>query len=971
MKQILLLLLVNLPLLVYSQFQEGFDGPDITSKNVWQGDLSDFIINEDGWLELVGDSVKSSSKLQVSLAFSDTMVWQFDVKMDFIPSNYNHIRFNLLTDRLSVVGIDETYYVQIGSNNKTISLRRLRETESTPKRYIEQELDILKTNNVKLRVKVTLENSKKWTLYVQEAGKSFFSSIGTFEQKLQSKQLEYIKSGFDFHYSQKKRGHYIDNIEVSSQIIPHEEPNIPTESEVQFVDIEAINYTGAKLNFSAPIDINNANFYAEGEGFESKEIINRKKLYNENSVIIDFPHELALNTPYTFYWEGIVDQLGLPVKDGNVSVKLVNDESGGEEETPETPEEQPEAPIESYPEKAIRINEVMADPKGLTALPETEYIELYNTCDSSIDLSSWKLHYGNDFVTLTGIKIPAHEWIILYRSGREIEVGNGQACPLDKFPSALANTGKELSLYDGSGKQIDQYTYPKAKPACSWEYSEEGWHLSTDPRGGTPGEANSKPTTTEEEPEEEPEEPETPVVPEEPEQPEESYPKGSVIIHEVMADPKGLTALPETEYIELYNTSDSSIDLSSWELHYGNNSVALTGIEIPAHEWIVLYRSEREIEAGNGQACPLDKFPSALANTGKELSLYDGSGKQIDQYTYPKAKPACSWEYSEEGWHLSTDPRGGTPGEANSGAKENEEEPEEEPDEPEEETNPEPEIPEALQPQPGDIIFNELLPEPFVDGSEYIELYNRSEQELSLKDVCISTRKTDGSLNTRYPLEAYPQTLQAGDYLLLTKSIEGVENFYSLPASLNWLECKLPVLSNTGSTVVLYREDGEIIIDEVSYSPKWHAPTVKNKKGVALERKDPDKDSQNADNWTSAASSAGFGTPGLENSQYLSEETETDSEEIDDPIYQPTGTFQIPYRLNQSGYMARGWIFDLSGRKVALIADNTLLGTQGYLEWNGKGRDGSPLNTGIYIIYLELWHPGGNVIRKKQVLLNP
>ncbi len=476
---------------------------------------------------------------------------------------------------------------------------------------------------------------------------------------------------------------------------------------------------------------------------------------------------------------------------------------------------------------------------------------------------------------------------------------------------------------------------------------------------------------TPEDPEEKPDEPETPVVPEEPEQPEESYPKGSVIIHEVMADPKGLTALPETEYIELYNKVDQSIDLSNWILNYGSTSITLTGVVIPAHGWVVLYRSGREIEVGSGQACPLDKFPSALANTGKELSLYDANGQLMDQYTYPKAKPACSWEYDEEGWHLSSDPRGGTPGEANSKAEENEEDPDETPDEPEEETNPEPEIPEAQQPQPGDIIINELLPEPFVDGSEYIELYNRSEQELSLKDVCISTRKTDGSLNTRYPLEAYPQTLQAGDYLLLTKSIEGVENFYSLPASLNWLECKLPVLSNTGSTVVLYRGEGEIIIDEVSYSPKWHAPTVKNKKGVALERKDPDKDSQNADNWTSAASSAGFGTPGLENSQYLNGGTETDSEEIDDPIYQPTGTFQIPYRLNQSGYMARGWIFDLSGRKVALIADNTSLGTQGYLEWNGKGRDGSPVNTGIYIIYLELWHPGGNVIRKKQVLLIP
>lgn len=470
--------------------------------------------------------------------------------------------------------------------------------------------------------------------------------------------------------------------------------------------------------------------------------------------------------------------------------------------------------------------------------------------------------------------------------------------------------------------------------------------------------------------EETPETPEeTPETPEEqPEDPIETYPEKAIRINEVMADPD---TCGWPEYVELYNPQDKTISLDGWIFDYGNGyrRKGLDGFSIPANGYVILFHAKHTDIFPENIAIPIETFPQ-LSNTGKALALYAGE-KCIDSYSYPQAKPACSWEYDEEGWHLSTDPRGGTPGEANSEAEENEEDPDETPDEPEEETNPEPEIPEAQQPQPGDIIINELLPEPFVDGSEYIELYNRSEQELSLKDVCISTRKSDGSLNTRYPLEAYPQTLQAGDYLLLTKSIEGVENFYSLPASLNWLECKLPVLSNTGSTVVLYREDGEIIIDEVSYSSKWHAPTVKNKKGVALERKDPDKDSQNADNWTSAASSAGFGTPGLENSQYLNGGTETDSEEIDDPIYQPTGTFQIPYRLNQSGYMARGWIFDLSGRKVALIADNTSLGTQGYLEWNGKGRDGSPVNTGIYIIYLELWHPGGNVIRKKQVLLIP
>ena len=43
-----------------------------------------------------------------------------------------------------------------------------------------------------------------------------------------------------------------------------------------------------------------------------------------------------------------------------------------------------------------------------------------------------------------------------------------------------------------------------------------------------------------------------------------------------MADPKGLTALPETEYIELYNKVDQSIDLSNWILNYGTTPIALT-----------------------------------------------------------------------------------------------------------------------------------------------------------------------------------------------------------------------------------------------------------------------------------------------------------------------------------------------------------------------------------------------------------
>lgn len=953
MKQILLFFLVNLPLLVFSQFQETFESQELPES--WIGNRQQFVIN-DGVLKVNGQEQTETVSLSYPYSIEgNEQEWEFYLYLKNKPTTDNRIKIFPASPDKTPSG----FYICAGYNKSN----RLRVVINDQE--IQAFNDFDKEERCILHLIITCKDQRYWSF-----------SVGNALSDETTKQTASFESSYTFpsqanfciqvtHTKTRTDDFGIDDICYRTKITEQpEEPGQTEQSSVELTAIQPISLSEVSFEFNGPVSLENAVFSISGYGFEGKCSAVRS-IYQDNNhqvVMIRFPQSMTLNKEYTFYIENLKDEQGAIIPDASYTFLLQ------EEETPETPEDQPEDPIETYPEKAIRINEVMADP-DTCGWPE--YVELYNTQDKTISLDGWIFDYGNGYKRkgLDGFSIPANGYVILFHAKHTDIFPENIAIPIETFPQ-LSNDGKTLALYAGE-KCIDSYAYPQAKPACSWEYDEDGWHLSTDPRGGTPGESNSEPTTTEEEPEEEPDDPETPVVPEEPEQPEESYPKGSVIIHEVMADPKGLTDLPETEYIELYNKVDQSIDLSNWILNYGTTPITLTGVIIPAHGWAVLYRSGREIEVGNGQACPLDKFPSALANTGKELSLYDANGQLMDQYTYPKAKPACSWEYDEEGWHLSTDPRGGTPGEANSEAEENEEDPDETPDEPEEETNPEPEIPEAQQPQPGDIIINELLPEPFIDGSEYIELYNRSEQELSLKDVCISTRKSDGSLNTRYPLEAYPQTLQAGDYLLLTKSIEGVENFYSLSASLNWLECKLPVLSNTGSTVVLYREEGEIIIDEVSYSPKWHAPTVKNKKGVALERKDPDKDSQNADNWTSAASSAGFGTPGLENSQYLNGETETDSEEIDDPIYQPTGTFQIPYRLNQSGYMARGWIFDLSGRKVALIADNTSLGTQGYLEWNGKGRDGSPVNTGIYIIYLELWHPGGNVIRKKQVLLIP
>ena len=446
---------------------------------------------------------------------------------------------------------------------------------------------------------------------------------------------------------------------------------------------------------------------------------------------------------------------------------------------------------------------------------------------------------------------------------------------------------------------------------------------------------------------------------------------GSILINEVMAKPGDAPGM--VEYVELYNNTSAPVSLSRWEYKNVTGKIVkvLPDATLNAGSYAVLYGNGKSLSVDDkALLIPIDKFP-ALNDKGALLHLYNASGTLIDSITYAKATAGKSWERSASGWHLSTDPRGGTPGSVNSSPGK-EEEPPVNPDEPDTPDNPEdPDTPVTTDPvQPGEIIINELLPDPYAGGSEYIELYNRSDNPLSLSALSVATRKSDGTLNTRYPLAAVPHNLKAKSYLLLTKNLEGVTSFYDIadPSALCGL-AKLPVLANTSSTLVLFRSADETVIDEVAYSSKWHAHSIKNQKGVALERIDPDAATQDAANWTSASETAGYGTPGYQNSQYK-DASSGSSTGIEPPVWiEEAGSYTISYLLDRPGYSCRAFVFNTSGQRVAEISNHELLGTSGKITWSGIACNGSPLQTGVYIFYAEIYHPEGTVKRFKKAFL--
>ena len=107
------------------------------------------------------------------------------------------------------------------------------------------------------------------------------------------------------------------------------------------------------------------------------------------------------------------------------------------------------------------------------------------------------------------------------------------------------------------------------------------------------------------------------------------------------------------------------------------------------------------------------------------------------------------------------------------------------------------------------------------------------------------------------------------------------------------------------------------MIDEIRYTSKWHAPSVKNEKGIALERINPDSDTQDEMNWTSASATAGYGTPGYRNSQY-GKQDEGEVTGIESPVYsEATKEYTISYHLDESGYTCRaGYLISPEGVSV-------------------------------------------------------
>jgi hypothetical protein len=270
----------------------------------------------------------------------------------------------------------------------------------------------------------------------------------------------------------------------------------------------------------------------------------------------------------------------------------------------------------------------------------------------------------------------------------------------------------------------------------------------------------------------------------------------------------------------------------------------------------------------------------------------------------------------------------------------------------------------------GDVVINEVLYDPIGSGSDFVELYNRSDKTLSLAGWRMAN-ETDGVIANATPITS-ALLLLPGEYALLTENAQNTGATYPRSRSDRFVETDLPSYNNDEGTVVLLAPDGSTL-DLFRYSDDLHFTLVNNPEGYSLERVDPERPSSDATNWQTASDLAGRATPGYLNSQYASAPEPTGSLTIDPAIFSPDNdgyqdVLTIVYRFDQPGFVGNLSIFDATGREMRKLMENLLLGTEGAIAWDGLMEGGGKARVGAYIVLLEVYDLAGNVETYKKTI---
>ncbi len=276
-------------------------------------------------------------------------------------------------------------------------------------------------------------------------------------------------------------------------------------------------------------------------------------------------------------------------------------------------------------------------------------------------------------------------------------------------------------------------------------------------------------------------------------------------------------------------------------------------------------------------------------------------------------------------------------------------------------------------PKPGTLILNEILFDHKTGSAEFLELLVRGEVPILTDGIWLiystDTEKPGDSIRLQFP----GPLLFPEDFLVLTKDSTSVRNaFPRTPPKTLIQENSLPGL-NDDQGILELRYTDSLMVDKAIYDEEMHFALLDQTENVSLEKIIPENSGLDQNNWASASSGSGYGTPGLPNSQYVGNSGAEELVSVHPAIFSPDGDgYQdiLEIRVNSGGIQALISIevYTANGNRFRNVAHQQVLGNRNVFLWDGFSDQNQKASFGNYIVLVSIFEPGQKTKRVKRIV---
>jgi len=430
----LTILLVLISFIGYSQLEDNFSDGDLNLNPTWNGDVSDFIVNDNFLLQLDAEGA-GESFLYNSYDATDSIEWNFYFRMDFNPSGGNNLKIYLALDNTDLA-IANGYFLEIGEDGSDDALSFSRLVNGTASQLASATMGAVAVDPAEGRVRVKKSASGDWTVSVDYDGGIILSEELSFNEDFIPLSGSQFFGFYCTYTSTRSDKFFFDDIDVRT---PEQDLSPPTLVEVNLISSDSLTLTyNELLNTSNSSLFNNIEV---NNGIGNPTSININDL-SPNILEITLGQELTSGTLYTVCSMDIQDLAGNPSEvECEEIFRVVSPEIGD-----------------------LFINEILFNPPTGGA----DFIEIINTSDKFLSLDGLTIantqNSQSDPIEEGLVMLPGE--IIAFTKDPEFIIEQYE--PLEpaqiieqELPAFNADEGNAMLLFSTSGDEItlDSFDY--------------------------------------------------------------------------------------------------------------------------------------------------------------------------------------------------------------------------------------------------------------------------------------------------------------------------------------------------------------------------------------------------------------------------------------------------------------------------------------------------------------------------------